>query len=330
MDWSLLACGARGHVTYAPDEPAIRSRLSTPTPGGTAWRCLRCGTFVPGDPDGSGPAAAAPRVRRGKELRSALILRAFAVERFARAIVLVVLAYALWRFKYSRLSIEKEYNQDLLPVLRSLLTEFGYNVHHSRLLGLIQHAFALNARTITWLALGALAYAALEILESVALWLLRRWGEYFAMIATSAGIPYEIYDLTAKITVLRVVAFLINVALVVYLVVTKRLFGVRGGKRAYEARLRSESILDPGDAHHPPAAAEPDRGAAGTDGPESLAEPAAADPHPPATPGPPDPATPGPAHPPPPATPGSSDLPERAATGAGRPSPAPDSPTSPE
>jgi hypothetical protein len=63
------------------------------------------------------------------------------------------------------------------------------------------------------------------------------------MVATSVGIPYEIYDLTAKVTVLRVGAFVINVALVVYLVVTKRLFGVRGGKKAYEARLRSESIL---------------------------------------------------------------------------------------
>jgi hypothetical protein len=63
------------------------------------------------------------------------------------------------------------------------------------------------------------------------------------MIATSIGIPYEIYDLTAKVTPLRLVAFVINVALVGYLVVTKRLFGVRGGKKAYEARLRSASIL---------------------------------------------------------------------------------------
>jgi hypothetical protein len=83
----------------------------------------------------------------------------------------------------------------------------------------------------------------IEIVEAVGLWLLKRWGEYFAMVATSIGIPYEIYDLSTKVTVLRVGAFIINVALVVYLVVTKRLFGVRGGKKAYEARLRSESIL---------------------------------------------------------------------------------------
>ena len=63
------------------------------------------------------------------------------------------------------------------------------------------------------------------------------------MIVTSLGLPYEIYDLTDKITVTRIIFFLINLALVVYLVVTRRLFGVRGGKAAYEARLRSESVI---------------------------------------------------------------------------------------
>ena len=46
MDWSLFGCARKGHVTYAPDEPELRDRLMAPTAGGTAWRCLRCGTFV--------------------------------------------------------------------------------------------------------------------------------------------------------------------------------------------------------------------------------------------------------------------------------------------
>lgn len=37
---------------------------------------------------------------------------------------------------------------------------------------------------------------------------------------------------------------MVNLALVVYLVVTKWLFGVRGGKRAYEERLREGAILE--------------------------------------------------------------------------------------
>ncbi|MGH3067182.1 MAG: DUF2127 domain-containing protein [Streptosporangiaceae bacterium] len=80
-------------------------------------------------------------------------------------------------------------------------------------------------------------------LEAIALWGLKRWGEYFAMVATCAGIPYEIYELVTRVTALRMTAFVINVALVVYLVLSKRLFGARGGKKAYDARLRSESVM---------------------------------------------------------------------------------------
>jgi len=242
MDWSLHGCGVKGHFTYAPQEPDLRDRLSVTARDGTAWRCLRCGTFVVGGPAASGPAAAAPRVRRGKELRSALILRFFAVERFLRAIVFGLLAYGLWRFSVSRTSIERAYNREL-PAFREFLHQLGFNVNHSKLLGLIQHAFTLNSRTLGWLALAAGGYALIEVVEGVGLWLLKRWGEYFAMVVTSVGLPYEVYDLTAKVTVLRVLAFVVNLALVAYLVLTKRLFGVRGGKKAYEARLRSESIL---------------------------------------------------------------------------------------
>src|SRR5262249_3915538 len=104
MDWSLLGCGANGHITFAPDQPELRERLSVSTREGVAWRCLRCGTFVVGEPTTSGPVSAAPRVRRAKELRSAFILRLFAVERFVRAIIFVLLAYAIWRFKSSQLT----------------------------------------------------------------------------------------------------------------------------------------------------------------------------------------------------------------------------------
>ncbi len=243
MDWSLLGCGAGGHVTFAPDEPGLRDRLGVATPDGQTWRCLRCGTFVIGEPTASGPAASAPRVRRAEQVRSALILRIFAVERFIRALIFAALAIAVWRFSVSRLSFEQAYDQ-ALPPLRALLGDFGFRVDHSKLLGLLHEAFTVDPRKLGYIAIGLGAYAVVEVIEGVGLWLVKRWGEYFAMIVTSLGLPYEIYDLANKVTVLRVVAFLINLALVLYLVLTKRLFGVRGGKKAYEARLRGESILD--------------------------------------------------------------------------------------
>jgi uncharacterized membrane protein (DUF2068 family) len=262
MDWNLFGCSRKGHVTYAPDEPELQDRLRASTAGGPAWRCLRCGAFVTDAEHGSGPAAEAPLIRRGKELRSELILRVFAVERFLRFLIIGAAAYGVWRFKYDRAGIERAYNNDL-PAIRALYRDLGFDVNHSSLLGVIQHSFTLTPRTLTFLAIGLAVYAVIELVEGIGLWLGKRWGEYFAVAATSIFLPYEVYDLTVKITWLRVGAFLINLLLVVYLIWSKRLFGVRGGKRAYDARLRSESVIEveqaalaamhPGSAHpgHP-------------------------------------------------------------------------------
>ena len=277
MNWNLLACALGDHVSYAPAEPEIRPELRADIPAGEAWQCLRCATFVPGPPKASGPAVAAPRVRRDDELRSALILRIFAVERFVRAIIIGFIAYGVWRFKYSRYTIEHTFNREY-PEIRDLLHTFGYNVNSSGgLVGLIRHTFTLDQRTLTWLAIGAAAYTVVEIIEAIGLWLLKRWGEYFALVATCAGIPYEIYELAAKVTTLRLVAFVINVALVVYLVLSKRLLGARGGKKAYDARLRSESLMQAAidaavargrfDGATPPVVPVPDGTAAGGTGP---------------------------------------------------------------
>ena len=243
MDWSLFGCFRKGHVTYAPDEPGLRNRLMAPTAGGTAWRCLRCGAFVTGGQHGSGPAAAAPLVRRGKALRGELILRVFAVERFFRFLIIGLAAYGVWRFTSDRAGIERAYN-NALPAIRALYRDLGFDVHHSRLLGLIQHSFMLTPRTLTYLAIGLAGYAVIELVESIGLWLGQRWGEYLAAAATAIFLPYEVYDLvTGKITWLRLAALVINLLLVIYLVWAKRLFGIRGGKTACAARLRSESVI---------------------------------------------------------------------------------------
>jgi len=285
VDWSLFGCARKGHVTYAPDEPALRDRLMAPTAAGTAWRCLRCGAFVTGGQHGSGPAAQAPLVRRGTELRSELILRVFAVERFLRFLVIGAAAYAVWRFKYDRASIQRAYD-NALPAIRALYQDLGFDVSHSRLLRLINESFTFNSRWLTWLAIGLAAYALVELVESVGLWQGKRWGEYFAMVATSIFLPWEIWELTrGHITWLKVGAFVINLLLVIYLVWSKRLFGFRGGKAAYDARLRTESVVEVEQAAL--AAASPGQPGPGAAPPVRTAQPGSAGPDTPERPSPP-------------------------------------------
>jgi len=243
VDWSLIDCGRKGHVTYAPSEADVRSHLRAQAESGEAWRCLRCGAYVTGEPLMTGPAADAPVVLRGKEVRSALILRVFAVERFLRALAVAAISFVVWRFDYARESIEQAFDRER-PELRNLFHQLGYNIDNSKLVGLFNRALTLSPTTIKLLAIGLACYAAIEVVEGVGLWVGKRWGEYFAMVATSVGLPFEIYDLVHKVSAIGLVLFGINLFLVLYLVITKRLFGVRGGKKAYDARLRSESIMD--------------------------------------------------------------------------------------
>ena len=260
MDWSLIDCGRKGHVTYAPSEADVRQHLRAQAESGEAWRCLRCGAYVTGEPLMSGPAADAPVVLRGKEVRSALILRVFAVERFLRALAVAAIAFVVWRFEYARETIEQAFDRER-PELRNLFHQLGYNIDNSKLVGLFNRALTLSPATIKLLAIGLACYAAIEVVEGVGLWVGKRWGEYFAMVATSVGLPLEIYDLVNKVSTIGFILFAINLFLVLYLVITKRLFGVRGGKKAYDARLRSESIMDgaiaAAAARHPAEPAQP-------------------------------------------------------------------------
>ena len=243
MDWSLRGCARKGHVTYAPDEPALRDRLHVPTPEGEAWRCLRCATFVVGEPHGNGPADQAPLVLRGKALKDATILRVLAVERLVRGLLLLALAYGVLYFKDSKTSIKRTFDE-AIPAAKPLARVFNVDLDASPTVERLRHVLDSNQHSLNLIVAGLLAYAALQLIEGIGLFLLKRWGEYVAVIGTSAFLPLEVYELTHKLTVLKVVALVINLVAVFYLVYSKRLFGVRGGHPAFTAERESESLLE--------------------------------------------------------------------------------------
>ena len=59
-------------------------------------------------------------------------------------------------------------------------------------------------------------------------------------MATVVFVLYEIYELTKSVTALKILTLVINLAIVVYLLVSKRLFGLRGGGRAERAEYDAD------------------------------------------------------------------------------------------
>lgn len=172
-------------------------------------------------------------------LRQAIIIRALGVERLVRALVLALAAWAVWEFRGARGAIQATLDRDL-PVLRAA----GFKVDQMTVIHALEKALAAKPSTLALITGMLAAYAVLQAVEGVGLWLLKRWGEYFAVVATSIFLPLEVHDLAKGITTTRVVTFSINVAAVVYLLISKRLFGVRGGRKAYDVERRGEQLLD--------------------------------------------------------------------------------------
>jgi uncharacterized membrane protein (DUF2068 family) len=243
MDWNLRTCGRRGHVTYAPTEDQLRARLRAQTHVGEAWRCLRCGDFVLGEPAGSGPADSAPIVLRGRALRDAVVFRLLAVERFIKGTLVLLAAYGVFRFRSHRDAVQRAFNEDL-PLIRPLADKLHYSLDDSSIVHTLRTVIEARSTTLLWVALGLLLYGGLQYTEALGLWLLKRWGEYFAVLATSIFIPVEVYELVDRVTWIRVGTLVLNIAAVVYILLSKRLFGLRGGHAAYLAERHETSLLE--------------------------------------------------------------------------------------
>jgi uncharacterized membrane protein (DUF2068 family) len=237
--WELRACGRRGHETYRPDETDLADRLHAPTAAGAAWRCLRCGDFVLGAPRGHGPAADAPLILRGRALREATIVRLLAVERLLRAVLLGAAVWAVLKFRSAHDAIETAVERDL-PAFRQV----GIHVDQLALVKDLEKSLDQAPSRYSLIAALLAAYAVLELIEAAGLWLQKRWGEYFAVVATAIFLPLEVRELLRGVTFTRSIAFLINVAAVVYLLLSKHLFGLRGGRTAYDRERRGEQLLE--------------------------------------------------------------------------------------
>ena len=242
MNWEVWSCGLRGHETYAPDESELADRLHVTTAAGPAWRCLRCGDFVVGTPRRSGPADHAPEVPRGRLLRDLVIMRLLAVERLLRGLFLLAAGVVVIHLRDSQESLRTKFETEM-PLLRPLADQIGWNIDDSKVVNWIEKSFTLSSTTIVLIDVGLLLYATSQFVEAGGLWFMQRWGEYFAVIVTSLFLPIEIYELTERVTVLRILLLTVNIAAVVWLIWSKRLFGVRGGGAAYHAEHHAESLL---------------------------------------------------------------------------------------
>ncbi|MCW2993392.1 MAG: hypothetical protein JWQ18_887 [Conexibacter sp.] len=243
--WELLVCGLAGHELVGLDARTLRPEdaIVAREVDGIRWhRCLRCDSWlpVPASAVGGEPSrdAIPPREEivlplRGKPLRDKIVLRLIAINRALHFLGLGLLGIAILLFSANRADLRDV----VLRVIADVTGEAssGGAASHHGLTHRIDELFTLRSSRLHLFAAIALLYAAIEGIEAVGLWYAKRWAEYLTLLVTASLLPVEVYELSEHATPFKVLAFLVNVAVVAYLLYAKRLFGLRGGAAADEA-----------------------------------------------------------------------------------------------
>lgn len=247
IDWELIACGLHGHELAGADAASLRPEDApfAREADGIRWlRCLRCEAWVPLEPPAAPvrdfpPAAGELSLPlRGKRLRDRYVLRLIVLDRAVHVLILSALAAAIFLFAQHKESLHHTYVKILNAIQSGLGGPAGSS--HSGIVDDLDHLFKLSTVTIYLIGAAVCAYTAVLVIEAVGLWRARRWAEYLTIVETGILVPFECYEIVASPSALKALTLVINAAIVAYLLLAHRLFGLRGGARAAIAEYGNE------------------------------------------------------------------------------------------
>jgi uncharacterized membrane protein (DUF2068 family) len=250
IDWELIVCGLRGHALVGADAGELRPQdaLIAREEGPVRWlRCLRCDCWVALERP-TNPAREHPPDRdeisvplRGKALRDKVVLRLIAIDRAFHFLVLLLLGIGVIAFAAHENSLRDTFYRVLADLQRGVAGGPVQSSGHVGILHELDRLFSLRSGTLRGVGIALIAYGGLEGVEAVGLWLGKRWAEYLTFVATTILLPLEIYEIVNRVSVLKIVGFIVNLAVVIYLLFAKRLFGLRGGA-AMDEELRARDM----------------------------------------------------------------------------------------
>ena len=134
-------------------------------------------------------------------------LAAIAVFKLVKGVLLLLLGLGLLKLMHA----------DIATLFSRLIETLHLNADSRIIHALVLKVDSLQPHSVLVAGLVSLGYAGMLLLEGVGLWLERSWAAYLTVISTSALLPFELYEVIERVSILRVGILLLNLVIVLYL-----------------------------------------------------------------------------------------------------------------
>jgi uncharacterized membrane protein (DUF2068 family) len=146
-------------------------------------------------------------------------LAAIAVFKLVKGTLLLFLGLGLLKLMHA----------DIATLFSRLIEALHLNADSRIIHALVLKVDALQPHSVLVAGLVSLSYAGMLLLEGIGLWLERSWAAYLTVISTSLLLPFELYEVIDRVSLLRVGVLVLNLVIVLYLIVQLKRHALRSG-----------------------------------------------------------------------------------------------------
>jgi uncharacterized membrane protein (DUF2068 family) len=97
-------------------------------------------------------------------------------------------------------------------------TALAADRHYHLLDSLVTYVIDVDERTLRLLSIGSFLYAMLFYTEGLGLFFDKLWAEYLTIATTAGLVPFELFELSRRVSPLKIQVLVANVLIVAYLV----------------------------------------------------------------------------------------------------------------
>jgi len=109
-------------------------------------------------------------------------------------------------------------HKDVEAIIVHWINVFQVDPHSHYLQLLLEKLSILDDRRLKELSVGTFIYSAIFLTEGAGLAFRKSWAEYLTIVTTASLLPLEVYELAKHASIGKVLALVINLAVVIYLV----------------------------------------------------------------------------------------------------------------